>query len=147
MILIKPFDGGLVQPLAKRLPGVGYVPPSKPWRWRGKRLRRGGDVCGLVFSQQKAFRPGVFCSRQNVKLSSVNILVKHQNFYIIDVHPQHHQYLKKCNIFSLRVTDRPTPRAAEEMSPKSKAHGSSPMVCGDDAYALGFLGVLERDTP
>jgi len=30
LILIKPFDGGLVQPLAKRLPGVGYVPPSKP---------------------------------------------------------------------------------------------------------------------
>ena len=33
-MLIKPFNGGLVQPLAKRLPGVGYVPPSKPWRWR-----------------------------------------------------------------------------------------------------------------
>jgi hypothetical protein len=27
LILIKPFDGGLVQPLAKRLLGVGYVPP------------------------------------------------------------------------------------------------------------------------
>ena len=50
MILIKPFDNGLVQPLAKRLPGVGYVPPSKPWRWRGKRLHHGGDVCVLVFS-------------------------------------------------------------------------------------------------
>jgi len=35
LILIKPFNGGLVQPLAKRLLGVGYVPPSKPWRWRG----------------------------------------------------------------------------------------------------------------
>jgi hypothetical protein len=34
LMLIKPFNGGLVQPLAKRLPGVGYVPPSKPWRWR-----------------------------------------------------------------------------------------------------------------
>jgi hypothetical protein len=31
-------------------PGVGYVPPSKPWRWRGKRLRHCGDVCVLVFS-------------------------------------------------------------------------------------------------
>ena len=31
-------------------PGVGYVPPSKPWRWRGKRLHHGGDVCVLVFS-------------------------------------------------------------------------------------------------
>ena len=49
LILIKPFDGGLIQPLAKRLPGVGYVPPSKPWRWRGKWLHRGGDVCVLVF--------------------------------------------------------------------------------------------------
>ena len=27
LILLKPFDGGLVQPLAKRLLGVGYVPP------------------------------------------------------------------------------------------------------------------------
>jgi len=48
--LIKPIDGGLFQPLAKRLLGVGYVPPSKPWRWRGKWLRHGGDVCVLVFS-------------------------------------------------------------------------------------------------
>ena len=47
LILIKPFDGGLVQ---RGLPGVGYVPPSKPWCWRGKRLRHGGDVCVLVFS-------------------------------------------------------------------------------------------------
>jgi hypothetical protein len=29
---------------------VGYVTPSKPWRWRGKSLRHGGDVCVLVFS-------------------------------------------------------------------------------------------------
>jgi hypothetical protein len=50
LILIKPFDGGLTQPLAKRLLGVGYVPPSKPLRWRGKRLHHGGDVCVLVFS-------------------------------------------------------------------------------------------------
>ena len=32
IIYIKPFDGGLVQPLLKRLPGVGGVHPSKPWR-------------------------------------------------------------------------------------------------------------------
>jgi len=38
----KPFNGGLVQPLAKRLPGVRYVPPSKPWCWRGKWLCHGG---------------------------------------------------------------------------------------------------------
>ena len=44
----KNFDDGLVQPLAKRLQGVGYGPPSKPWRWRGKQLRHGGDDCGLV---------------------------------------------------------------------------------------------------
>ena len=50
LILIKPFDNGLVQPLAKRLPGVGYVHPSKPWHWREKRLHHGGDVCALVFS-------------------------------------------------------------------------------------------------
>jgi hypothetical protein len=50
LILIKPFNGGLLQPLAKRLPGVGYVPPSKPWYWRGKQLHHGGDVCVLVFS-------------------------------------------------------------------------------------------------
>jgi hypothetical protein len=32
LILIIPFDDGLVGPLAKRLPGVGYVCPSKPCR-------------------------------------------------------------------------------------------------------------------
>jgi len=46
----KTFDSSLIQPLVKRFPGVGYVPPSKPWRWRGKRLCHGGDVCVLVFS-------------------------------------------------------------------------------------------------
>ena len=35
---------------AKRLPGVGYVPPSKACRWRGKRLHHGGDVFVSVFS-------------------------------------------------------------------------------------------------
>ena len=52
LIMLEPFDGGLVQPLAKRLPGVGYDPPSKPWCWRGKRLCHGEDVCVLVFSEQ-----------------------------------------------------------------------------------------------
>ncbi len=32
LILIIPFDDGLAEPLAKRLPGVGYVRPSKPCR-------------------------------------------------------------------------------------------------------------------
>jgi hypothetical protein len=48
LILIKPFNGGLIQPLAKRLPGVGYARPSKPCRWRGKQLHHGGDVCVLL---------------------------------------------------------------------------------------------------
>jgi hypothetical protein len=46
----KPFDGGYGQPLAKRLPGVGSVPTSKPCRWRGKRLDHGGGVCELCVS-------------------------------------------------------------------------------------------------
>jgi hypothetical protein len=53
LILIKRFYGGFVQPLAKRLLGVGYVPPSIPWRWRGKRLRHGGDVFVLVCRASK----------------------------------------------------------------------------------------------
>ena len=52
---------------AKRLPGVGYVPPSKPWRWRGKLLRHGWDVCVLV---AKSLPRGSFCSRQNGLSSS-----------------------------------------------------------------------------
>ena len=50
LILLKPFKDGLVQPLPRRLPGVVYARPSKPCRWRGKRLHHGGDVCVLVFS-------------------------------------------------------------------------------------------------
>jgi hypothetical protein len=49
LILIKPIDDGLVQPLPRRLPGVGFACPTKPCRWRGKRLHHGGDVCVLVF--------------------------------------------------------------------------------------------------
>jgi hypothetical protein len=50
LILLKPFGGGLVQPLSKRLPGVRYFRPSKPCRWRRRRLHHGGDICVLVFS-------------------------------------------------------------------------------------------------
>jgi hypothetical protein len=50
LILIKPIDDCLVQPLPRRLPGVGYARPTKPCRWRGKRLHHGGDVCVLVFN-------------------------------------------------------------------------------------------------
>ena len=60
-----------------------------------------------------------------LRILSVNILVKHQ--LIIDIHPQHHQYLN-CNIFCLCVMDRAT-RAVEEMTP-NQAHESSPMVWG-----------------
>jgi hypothetical protein len=50
LLLLKPFDDGLVQPLPHRLPGVGYARPSKPCRWREKWLHHGGDVCVIVFS-------------------------------------------------------------------------------------------------
>ena len=50
LILIKPINDGLVQPLPRRLPGVGYARPTKPCRWRGKRLHHDGDVCVLVFN-------------------------------------------------------------------------------------------------
>jgi hypothetical protein len=32
---------------------VGYVPPSKSCRWRGKRLHHGGGVCELCVSGSK----------------------------------------------------------------------------------------------
>ncbi len=50
LILLKPFDGGLGQPLPQRLPGVWYVRPSKPCRCRGKLLHHGRDSYVLVFS-------------------------------------------------------------------------------------------------
>jgi hypothetical protein len=56
---------------------------------------------------------------------SVNKLVKNQ--FILDLHPQHHQYLNR-NIFSSPVTDRPT-CAVEGIGP-NQAHASSPMVWG-----------------
>jgi hypothetical protein len=52
LILIKPFDSSLIQPLAKRLPGVGYVPPAKPWHWRGNgSIMVGMFVCLCLASQ------------------------------------------------------------------------------------------------
>jgi hypothetical protein len=53
LILIKPFDDGLVQPLAKRLLGVGYVPPSKPWRWRGNGSIMVGMFVSLCLASKK----------------------------------------------------------------------------------------------
>jgi hypothetical protein len=48
LILLKPFNGSLDKPLPQRRPGVGYARPTKPCRWRRKRLHHGGDVCVLV---------------------------------------------------------------------------------------------------
>jgi hypothetical protein len=48
LILLKHFDGSLGLPLLQRLPGVRYVCPSNPYRWRGKRLIMVGMfVCQL----------------------------------------------------------------------------------------------------
>ena len=49
LILLKPFDGGLGQPLLQRRPGVGYARPTKPCHWRGKRVHHVGDVCLIMF--------------------------------------------------------------------------------------------------
>jgi len=48
LILLKPFDDGLIQPLLCRLLRVVYTCPSKPFR--GKQLHHGGDVCVHVYS-------------------------------------------------------------------------------------------------
>ena len=53
LIILKPFGGGLVQPLPKRLPGVVYARPSKPCCWGGKWLRHVGDVVSLCLASQK----------------------------------------------------------------------------------------------
>ena len=60
LILLKPFDGSLVQPLPSRLPGLGYARPSKSFRWRGKRLHHGGDVCVLCLASQNPFEREFF---------------------------------------------------------------------------------------
>jgi hypothetical protein len=44
-------------------PGVGYVPPSKPCRWRGTQIHHGGGVCELCVSGvslAKSFPSGSF---------------------------------------------------------------------------------------
>ena len=41
------------RPTPSRLPGVRYACPSKPCRWRGKRLHYGGDVVALCLAIQK----------------------------------------------------------------------------------------------
>ena len=50
LILLKPLEGDIGQPLSQRLPGVRYARTTKPCRWRGKRLHHGDGVCMLVFS-------------------------------------------------------------------------------------------------
>jgi hypothetical protein len=65
------------------------------------------------------------CISSNFDRLSVNISVKNQ--LILDIHPQHHQYLNR-NIFLSPFTDRPT-RAVEGIGP-NQAHGTSTMVWG-----------------
>jgi hypothetical protein len=63
LILLKPFNGDLGQPLLQRLPGVGYARPTKTCRWRGKQLHHGGGVCELCVSgvlQAKSLPSGSF---------------------------------------------------------------------------------------
>ncbi len=54
------FNKGLVQPLPRRLPGVGYARPSKLCRWRGKQLHHGGDVSVLPCLASKKSSERVF---------------------------------------------------------------------------------------
>jgi hypothetical protein len=56
----KPFEGDLGQPLPQRRPGVGYARPTKPCRWRGKRLHHGGGLCDLCVSLAKSLLSGSF---------------------------------------------------------------------------------------
>jgi len=75
--MIKPFDAGLVQPLPKRLLGVGGVHPSKPWRWRGKRLHHGGDACAMCLASQNPFERVLFVTTRTdlgVKLLNTTLL-------------------------------------------------------------------------
>ena len=66
LILLKPFDGNLGQPISQMLPGVGYAHPTKPCRWRGKRLHHGGGVCEqCVSGVSKSLPSGSFFSLQN----------------------------------------------------------------------------------
>jgi hypothetical protein len=76
LIRIKPHISTLGQPLWKRLPALDWVDPLIPRHRRVKRLRHGGDVCGLLcwwwmvlsvlFLLKESYGKGVFCSRRNL---------------------------------------------------------------------------------
>ena len=56
---------------------MGYAHPSKPFRWRGKRLHHGGDVCVLCLASQNPFEREFFVpagTDLGVKLLNVAIL-------------------------------------------------------------------------
>jgi hypothetical protein len=67
LILLKPFDGSLVQPLAKRLPGVGYS-SIKTMPLEGETAPSWWVVGMFVFLclASKSLPSWSFCSRQNV---------------------------------------------------------------------------------
>ena len=73
--MLEPFDGGIVQPLAKRLPGVGYAWPTKPCRWRGKQLHHGGMfVCFLCLTSKKTSEQEFFVpARMHLGVKLLNI--------------------------------------------------------------------------
>ena len=50
---------------SQEAPGGGVYSSMETMKLEGKTAHHGGDVCVLVFSQPKAFRAGVFCSRRN----------------------------------------------------------------------------------
>ncbi len=68
LILIKPFDGGLFQPLAKRLPGVGYVLPSKPYGAGGGNgsVMAGMFVCLHLASKKPSEQEFFFPARMDL---------------------------------------------------------------------------------
>ncbi len=94
----KPFNGGLVQPLAKRLPGVGYVPPSKP---HGAGGGNGSIVVGmfvcLCLASQNPFEREFFVPARTK--STVNY--KHNN------HKHHHHGGAVCPSYGVGSMDTP----------------------------------------
>jgi hypothetical protein len=52
LILLKPFNGGLSQPILQRLPGVVYAQSNQPCRWRGKCSIMVGMLLCLCFASQ-----------------------------------------------------------------------------------------------
>jgi hypothetical protein len=71
LILLKPFNVGLVQPLVKRLPGVRYFHPSKPCCWRGKgSIMVGMFVCLCLASQKPSEQEFLFLPERIQVLSS-----------------------------------------------------------------------------